>query len=227
MNGKILIVDDDLRINELLQDIFSMEEYEVVSASNGQEALELLEQDDSIDLVLLDVMMPVLSGWDVLGYIRQRFRVKIVMLTALSSEACEVRGLREGADDYVSKPFRRAVLVERVRRLVRQKRQDDAKELWLGTLCLSQTRCMVFVEGEELRMTGKEYQLLLYLMRNSNVVLTREQILDSVWGLDFDGESRVVDTQVKMLRRSLGDWGQCIRTVRGIGYCLDGEVVCR
>lgn len=227
MNGRLLIVDDDLRINELLQDIFTMEEYEVIPAYNGQEALDILEQDDGIDLILLDVMMPVLSGWDVLRYIRQRFRVKIVMLTALSSEANEVRGLREGADDYIAKPFRRAVLVERVRRLVREKRHDDEKDLILGSLCLNQSLCKVFVEGEEVRMTGKEYQLLLYLMRNSNIVLTREQILDAVWGIDFDGESRVVDTQVKMLRRSVGDWSQCIRTVRGVGYCLDGEVIQR
>lgn len=225
MNGRLLIVDDDLRINELLQDIFIMEDYEVVSASNGQEALDILEKDNSIDLVLLDVMMPILDGWDVLGYIRERFPVKIIMLTALSSESSEVRGLREGADDYVSKPFRRAVLVERVRRLVRQKRQTDVQELHLGKLCLSQSRCMVFLDGNEVRMTGKEYQLLLYLLKNNNVVLTREQILDSVWGIAFDGESRVVDSQVKMLRRSLGDWSQCIRTVRGVGYCLDGEVV--
>lgn len=227
MKGKILIADDDIRINELLQDVFTMEGYEVVSAENGQEALDVLEADPAIDLVLLDVMMPVLSGWDVLSYIRQRFRVKIVMLTALSNEASEVRGLREGADDYVAKPFRRAVLVERVRRLVGEKRDAEEKDLVLDDLCLSQSRCTVTVEGVTIRMTGKEYQLLLYFMRNSNLVLSREQILDAVWGIGHEGESRVVDSQIRMLRRSLGDWGQRIRTVRGLGYCLDGEVVSR
>ena len=224
MKGKLLIVDDDLRIIELLQDIFTMEEYEVVSALNGEEALAVLEQDQTIDLILLDVMMPVLTGWDVLRYIKERFSVKIILLTALGNENSEVRGLREGADDYIAKPFSRMVLVERVRRLVEQKHQSDQLELHFQKLRLCQSNCRVFLGERELRLTNKEYRLLLMFMTNCNQALSREQILDTVWGISFDGENRVVDSQIKLLRRSLGEYGQHIRTIRGVGYCFDGKV---
>ena len=224
MKGKILIADDDIRINELLQDIFIMEGYEVVSALDGEQALQILERDKEIDLLILDVMMPVLSGWDVLRYIRERFDIKIVMLTALSNEASEVRGLREGADDYIAKPFSRAVLVERVRRLVEQKTISETRDLVFQDLCLCQSNCRVYVGEQEIRLTNKEYQLLLLFLSNSNIALSREQILDSIWGIDYEGENRVVDTQIKLLRRSLGEYGRYIRTIRGVGYCFDGEV---
>ena len=224
MKGKLLIVDDDVRINELLQDIFTMEDYEVVSARNGEEALHILEQDHEIDLLLLDVMMPVLNGWDVLPYIKEHFHTRIILLTALSDEASEVRGFREGADDYVAKPFSRAVLVERVRRLVDEKRMSDQRDLLFQDLRLCQRNCKVFLGEEELRLTNKEYHLLQMLLSNSNIALSREQILDQVWGIGYEGENRVVDSQVKLLRRSLGEYGQNIRTIRGVGYCFDGEV---
>ena len=224
MKGKLLIVDDDLRINELLQDIFTMEGYEVTSALNGEKSLEILEQEQNIDLMLLDVMMPVLSGWDVLRYIKERFSVKIIMLTALSNEASEVRGLREGADDYISKPFSRAVLVERVRKLVEQKKHADQLELHFQALRLCQSNCRVFLRDRELRLTNKEYRLLLMFLTNCNQALSREQILDTVWGIGFDGDNRVVDSQIKLLRRSLDDYAQHIRTIRGVGYCFDGQV---
>lgn len=227
MKGKILIADDDIRINELLQDIFLMEGYEVVSALDGEQALQILERDKEIDLLILDVMMPVLSGWDVLRYIRERFDTKIVMLTALSNEASEVRGLRDGADDYIAKPFSRAVLVERVRRLVEQKTISEMRDLVFQDLCLCQSNCKVYMGEQEIRLTYKEYQLLLLFLSNSNIALSREQILDSIWGIDYEGENRVVDTQIKLLRRSLGEYGRYIRTIRGVGYCFDGEVAQR
>lgn len=224
MNGKLLIADDDARINELLRDIFTMEGYEVCSAYDGQEVLNLLETERDIDLLLLDIMMPVLDGWDVLRYIKEHFSVKVVVLTALGSEASEVRGLREGADDFVSKPFSRPVLLERVRRLVVQKQEAEDQDFCCGPLCLSQRRGAVFIRGEPLTMTRKEFLLLHFLMSNAGLVMSRDQILESVWDMGFEGDIRVVDSQVKLLRRSLGAYGSVIRTVRGMGYCFDGEV---
>ena len=163
MGGKILIANDDNRVNELLQEIFMMEGYEVLAAYDGEEAIRLLEQGEQIDLLVLDVMMPVLDGWEVLDYVRERFEVKVLMLTALTDEVNEVRGLRAGADDYVAKPFKRAVLLERAKRLIQEQSEKHERDYVCGPLRVSQTECKVYVEGEELKLTMKEYNLLLLL----------------------------------------------------------------
>ncbi len=225
MMGKILVADDDIRVNKLLQDIFTLEGYEVVSAENGLEVLDILEKDNTILLVILDVMMPELNGWDVLEYVKEHYDVKVLMLTALDNEASEVRGLRGGADDYVAKPFRRAALLERVKRLIQDKLQQNSVEYQIDGLRISQKSCRVYRDKEELKLTIKEYQLLLLLVENCNIVLERERILERIWGVEYDGGDRTLDTHIKMLRKSLGEYGSCIRTVRGIGYCFDGEVV--
>lgn len=227
MSGKILVADDDRKINELLRDILEMEGYEVSSAYDGQETLQMLEYDPHYDLLLLDVMMPKLDGWDVLGYIKEHFDVKVLMLTALDDEFSEVRGLREGADDYVAKPFRRAVLLERVRKLISVKQHSDLVDYCCEELVLSQKNCVLAVRGEVCHITPKEYQLLLLLMKNCNVALSRDVLMERIWGTEYDGGERTLDTHIKMLRRSLGEYGGRIRTIRGIGYCFDGEVVKR
>lgn len=224
MGNKILIADDDSRINELLQEIFTTEGYEVIAAYDGEEAIRCLEEDADVALLVLDVMMPKLDGWDVLEYVRQQFDVKILMLTALTGEADEVRGLRGGADDYVAKPFRRAALLERAKRLIQERQQHLGVSLSCGDLHVSQTECKVYRKEEELKLTLKEYQLLLLLMQNRKMVLSRAVILDKIWGMDYEGNDRTVDTHIKMLRQSIGEYGNHIRTIRGMGYSFEGEV---
>ena len=151
--------------------------------------------------------------------------MKVLILTALGSEMDEVRGLRSGADDYVAKPFRRAVLLERVKRLLSEYRLVRDKDFYCGELCLKQSQCKVYIGNEEIKMTTKEYQLLQLLIKNNKVVLGRDTILDKIWGVGYDGNDRTVDTHIKMLRHSLGEpYNKYIRTVRGVGYCFDGDV---
>ena len=221
---KILIVDDDKRINELLEDIFTMEGFDVLKAFDGEEAIEIMDNIDDIDLIILDVMMPKIDGWDMLAYVKSRFDVKVLMLTALGEEEDEVRGIRSGADDFVSKPFKRAVLLERVKRLLSDYKDRNSISYVCDDLSLSQSECRVYIKGEPIKMTSKEYQLLLLLMKNPRRALSREAILDKIWGFEYDGNDRTIDTHIKMLRHSLGDYGEKIRTIRGMGYSFDGEV---
>ncbi len=221
---KILIVDDDKRINELLEDIFTMEGFDVLKAFDGEEAIEIMDNIDDIDLIILDVMMPKIDGWDMLAYVKNRFDVKVLMLTALGEEEDEVRGIRSGADDFVSKPFKRAVLLERVKRLLSDYKDRNSICYVCDDLTLSQSECRVYIKGEPIKMTSKEYQLLLLLMKNPRRALSREAILDKIWGFEYDGNDRTIDTHIKMLRHSLGDYGDRIRTIRGMGYSFDGEV---
>jgi DNA-binding response OmpR family regulator len=202
-----------------------MEDFQVYSAMNGQEALDVMEQHPQIDLVVLDIMMPGLSGWDILPYLKENYEACVLMLTALSDSANEVRGLRKGADDYVRKPFSRAVLMERSRRLIRNKHENLKREYCFQELCLDPWSRKVTIGGNHVSLTGREYQLLYLLMSNSNMVMSRDVIIERIWGDEYDVDSRNVDTQIKMLRRSIGKYGEQIRTVRGVGYCFDGEVI--
>lgn len=224
MSDKILIADDDLRINELLCEDFSQEGYEVLSVYDGEMLIETMEKVHDICLIILDVMMPGMDGWEILDYVKKHFNVKVLMLTALSDEDSEVRGLRKGADDYVTKPFKRAILLERARRLIQQGASEQQEELRCGVLRLSQAECKVYDGPMEIPMTMKEYQLLLLLMQNSKIVLKRDIILEKIWGFDYTGNERTIDTHIKMLRRTLRENGAYIRTIRGVGYCFDGEV---
>ena len=222
--NKILVDDDDRRINELLDDIFTMEGFEVYRAFDGEEAIEILDNIDDIEVVILDVMMPKIDGWEMLAYIRMHYDVKVLMLTALSEEDDEVRGIRSGADDFIVKPFKRAVLLERVKRLVSGSKDRSSITYVCEDLTLSQNECRAYIKGEPIRMTTKEYQLLLLLMKNARLALTREAILNKIWGFEYDGNDRTIDTHIKMLRHSLGEYGDRIRTIRGMGYSFDGEV---
>lgn len=223
MSERILIADDDIRINELLQEIYEMEGYEVLSAEDGEKALEILEKEP-VDLLILDVMMPELDGWEVLDYVKRQYDTKVLMLTALSDEYSEVRGLRKGADDYVTKPFKRAVLLERSRKLLGERRKESEQDISWNGLKVCQAERKVYVDGTEARVTTKEYQLLQLLMQNAGIVLQREVILEKIWGMAYDKNDRTIDTHIKMLRRSIGTYGTCIRTIRGVGYSFDEEV---
>ncbi len=224
MNNRILIVDDDKKINDLLVDIFTVEGYETVSAYDGEEAIKILENHKDIPLMLLDVMLPEFDGWQVLDYVKERFDVKVIMLTALSDEYSEAKGLKNGADDYVIKPFKRAALVERAKKLIAGYITNNTRELVSGNLRVSQAEMKVYIDEKEIKITAKEYQLLLLLMKNSPHVLDRNTILEKIWGFEYGGNDRTIDTHIKMLRHSIGDCGELIRTVRGTGYSFEGEV---
>lgn len=224
MRNTILVVDDDRRINELLCDIFEIEGYEVIPTYNGEEAIKILEKNAEILLMLLDVMLPEVDGWQVLDYVKAHFDVKVIMLTALSDEYNEAKGLRNGADDYVIKPFKRAVLVERVKRLINNSVNRKSLDLVCDKIRVSQNEMKVFIDNEEIKMTAKEYQLLQLLMKNSPNVMDRGIILQRIWGFEYDGNDRTIDTHIKMLRHSLGECGDYIRTIRGVGYSFEGEV---
>lgn len=220
----ILVVDDDIRINELLCDIFSVEGYDTISAFDGEQALRRLEKNKDIDLVVLDVMMPEFDGWEVLKYLKDNTDCKVLMLTALSDEKSEVKAIRSGADDYVAKPFKRAVLLERAKRLVQERAKEKSLRYECDGLVLSVMEHKVYIDGNEVKMTAKEFNLLHLLMKNSSIVLSRETILDKIWGYVYDGNDRTIDTHIKMLRHSIGDYSDKIRTVRGVGYSFEGEV---
>ena len=221
----VLIVDDDIRINELLTDIFSMEGYETYSAFDGEQALKIIEKKgNDIDLIVLDVMMPEFDGWEVLSFVKDNTDCKVLMLTALTDENSEVKAIRSGADDYVSKPFKRAVLLERAKRLVSERKKEQSRRYKYENLELSVTEHKVYIDGNEVKLTQKEFNLLHLLMKNSSIVLTREAILDKIGGYVYDGNDRTIDTHIKMLRLSLGEYSDRIRTVRGVGYSFEGEV---
>lgn len=223
----IIIADDDKRINELLQDIFTAEGYNIIPCFDGEEAINVLSKNDDIDLMILDIMMPVFDGWEVLDYVKSHFDIKVLILSALVDEYSEVKGIREGADDYVYKPFKRAVLLERVKRLLVENNAVRLCDMVLDELTVCQSECKVYINSEEIKMTVKEYQLLVLLMKNAPVVLSRDIILAKVWGVEYDGNDRTIDTHIKMLRHSLGKYGDYIRTVRGTGYSFDAEVTKR
>ncbi len=222
--GKILVVDDDKRINELMVDIFTMEGFDVAYAYDGDEAIEILEQVPDVEVVILDIMMPKIDGWDSLAYIKTHFDVKVIMLTALDDEEYEVRGIRSGADDYITKPFKRAVLLERVKRLISTYKDRTDTKYVSGPLTLIKSECRAYVHGVPIKLTTKEFQLLMLLMKNCKHALRRETILDKIWGYEYDGNDRTIDTHIKMLRHALGDYGYVIRTIRGTGYSFDAEV---
>ena len=220
----ILVVDDDIRINELLTDIFETEGYDTLSAFDGEEALRIIEKNKKIDLIVLDVMMPEFDGWEVLSFVKDNTDCKVLMLTALSDESSEVKAIRSGADDYVAKPFKRAVLLERAKRLISERKKEQSRRYECDGLVLSVMEHKVYIDSEEVKMTAKEFNLLHLLMKNSSIVLTREAILDKIWGYVYDGNDRTIDTHIKMLRHSIGAYSDKIRTVRGVGYSFEGEV---
>ena len=224
MNNTILIVDDDKKLNGLLEDIFETEGFKVITAYDGEEAVAVLDKNPEIPLIILDVMLPELDGWQVLSYVKEHYDSKVIMLSALSDEYSEAKGLRSGADDYVIKPFKRAALVERVKKLMSGFRKESSSELICEQLRVLQKEMKVLLYGEEIKITPKEYQLLLLFMKNSRIVLERDMILGKIWGVEYCGNDRTIDTHIKMLRQSLGDYGDRIRTVRGVGYCFEGEV---
>lgn len=221
MNNKILIAEDENNIRKLVAYYLTQEGFTVVEASGGGEALARFDENPDLALVMLDVMMPAPDGYQVCRTIREQSRVPILMLTARDTERDEVEGFGCGADEYISKPFSPAILMTRVKNLLRRTGGDDMGDIELGAIKVLQRERTVLVGGKRVIMTPKEFDLLCYLLRNHGLVLSREQIINRIWGLDYDGDDRTVDTHVKCLRAKLGDAGAAITTIRKVGYKLE------
>ncbi|TXK82646.1 response regulator transcription factor [Paenibacillus sp. N3.4] len=225
MDRKVLLIEDESLIREIVADYFKREQWIVYEAENGLQGLEMMEKLD-VDLIILDILMPELDGWAVCKRIRAQSAVPIIMLTAKSEDDDKMLGFELGADDYVTKPFSPKVLVARAVSLMKRVEGTVGKEehlLNFGKISIHRRSHRVEVDGQEIELTAKEYELLLYLSRNEGIVLSRETILDHVWGFDYFGDLRVVDTHIKKLRGKLGDEARHIRTVIRSGYKFEEE----
>lgn len=223
MNSKILIVEDDARLREVLCDYFRSRDERPAEAPDGLRALELLDGQE-FDAVLLDIMMPELDGLSVCRAVRRNSDVPIIFLTALSDEEDKLLGYELGADDYVTKPFTLSVLYAKTMALIRRSQRTvlSCDRMEVGGITLEFSTRRVFAGGREIALTPKEYELLRCLMRNRNLVMSREQLLVKCWGYDYEGESRAVDTHIRRLREKLGEHAACIKTVIKAGYKLEG-----
>lgn len=216
---KILVVDDESRIRKLVRDFLVKKDYEVFEAQNGKEAVDLFFERNDIDLIILDIMMPVMDGWQVCREIRAYSKVPIIMLSAKSDERDELQGFELGVDEYVSKPFSPKVLVARVEALLRRVNGDETEAcLEAGGIVIDQKAHVVTIDGQPIDLSFKEFELLTYFMENESVALSREKILNHVWNYDYFGDARTIDTHVKKLRSKMGDKGDYIKTVWGMGY---------
>jgi len=222
MENKILIAEDESKLRALVASYLMKEGFKVVEASNGQEAVDFFS-DDNFDLVILDIMMPVKDGLKACREIRNQSNVPIVMLTAKSEEYDELSGFSCGADEYITKPFSPAILVTRIKSVLKRSHSLGDDEMRFGDIILFNRERRIKVKTEEILLTPKEFDLLYYLMLNKNIVLNREKILEKVWGFDYFGDERTVDTHIKCLRSKLLDCGDYIKTVRKFGYKLSEE----
>lgn len=218
-NIKILVVDDEARMRKLVNDFLTKAGYHVLEAADGEEALQVFYDNKDIALILLDVMMPKMDGWDVCREIRTDSKVPIVMLTARSDEMDELLGFKLGVDEYISKPFSPKILVARVEALLSRAKNVNEKEIIeVGGILLDKSAHIVTVDGEEVELSYKEFELLAYFLENKGVALPREKILNHVWNYDYFGDARTIDTHVKKLRSKLGSKGDYIKTIWGLGY---------
>ncbi len=218
---RILVADDEDRIRKLVGDFLTRSGYTILEAADGGEALRLATTEPLPDLVILDVMMPVLDGWSVLSEIRRQNNVPVILLTAKSTENDQLGGFRLGADDYITKPFSPSLLVARVEALLKRGGKVNDTKRTCGDISIDEAAHVAYVKDQALELTPKEYNLLLYFLENRGVALSREKILNGVWNYDYFGDLRTVDTHVKQLRSKLGESGNMIVTVRGVGYRLE------
>ena len=215
---KILVVDDEQRMRKLVKDFLARDGYNVIEASNGEEAIDVFFADKNIELIILDVIMPKMDGWEVCREIRQYSKVPIIMLTAKSSERDELQGFELGVDEYISKPFSPKILVARVEAILRRTTAQEEKAIEVGGIKLDKSAHEVYVDGKKLELSFKEFELLSYFVENKGIALSREKILNNVWNYDYYGDARTIDTHVKKLRSKMGKKGECIKTIWGMGY---------
>jgi len=218
---RILVADDEERIRKLIADFLAREGFEIIEAADGAQALSMCSGSRRPDLVILDVMMPVMDGFTVLTELRRTGDIPVILLTAKSSEGDQLSGFRLGADDYVTKPFSPSLLVARVQALLRRRGMLGGHSAQCGNVRIDELAHIAYVNEAPLELTPKEYDLLLYFIENKGVALSREKILNGVWNYDYFGDLRTVDTHVKQLRSKLGESGDMIVTVRGVGYRLE------
>ena len=217
---KVLVVDDESRMRKLVRDFLVRQDFDVVEAGDGEEALDLFYKDKSIALIILDVMMPKMNGWEVCREVRETSKVPIIMLTAKSEESDELMGFDLGVDEYIAKPFSPKILVARVEAILRRTNKiGEASEVKkAGAIILDKTAHEVKLDGKTIDLSFKEFELLDYFLDNQGIALSRERILNGVWNYDYFGDARTIDTHVKKLRSKLGEHGDYIKTVWGMGY---------
>ena len=219
VSENILVVDDESRMRKLIKDFLAQKGYSILEASDGEEALQVFEENQNkINLILLDVMMPKLDGWSVLRQIRQDSKVPIIMLTARGEEQDELFGFELGVDEYISKPFSPKILVARVEAILKRTNQDVKEVKDYGGIEIDKEGRTVKVDGKPIELSLREYELLIYLVENENIALSRDKILNNVWNYDYYGDSRTIDSHIKKIRHKLGKKGKYIQTMRGIGY---------
>ena len=216
---KILVVDDESRMRKLVKDFLGREGYQVLEAGDGMEAMEVFYDEKDIALIILDVMMPRMDGWQVCREVRQSSKVPIIMLTARSEERDELQGFALGVDEYISKPFSPKILVARVNAILRRANVlGGGDEIDAGGIVIDKAAYQVKIDGKEIELSFKEFELLSYFVENQGIALSREKILNNVWDYDYFGDARTIDTHVKKLRSKLGEKGNYIKTIWGMGY---------
>ena len=215
----ILIVDDESRIRKLIKDFIEQEEYSVLEAADGEEAVEQFESNmNKVNLVILDVMMPKQDGWSALRQIRQISNVPVIMLTARSEEQDELFGYELGVDEYVSKPFSPKILIAKIKAILQRTSPKEIKKKNYDGIEIDTEGRNITVDGKQIELSLREYELLKYLLDNENVALSRDKILNNVWNYDYYGDSRTIDSHIKKIRHKLGKKGKYIKTMRGVGY---------
>lgn len=220
---KVLVVDDESRMRKLVSDFLTRDGYEVIEAGDGEEAVEIFFQNKDIAVILLDVMMPKMNGWQVLKTIREYSQVPVIMLTAKGEEQDELHGFDLGVDEYISKPFSPKILVARVGAVLKRSNQIKSSKLECGGIVIDKAAHQVTIDGKEIELSFKEFELLTYFMENRGLALSREKILNNVWNYDYFGDARTIDTHVKKLRSKMGEKGEYIHTIWGMGYKFEVE----
>lgn len=219
---KILVVDDESRMRKLVKDFLTKYGFWVIEAADGSEAMDKFYEHKDVALVILDVMMPRMDGWEVCKEIRTTSKVPIIMLTARGDEKDELKGFELGVDEYISKPFSPKILVARVEAILRRSQnKEEGNILEFAGIHLDKNAHMVIIDGENIDLSYKEFELLTYFMENKGIALSREKILNNVWNYDYFGDARTIDTHVKKLRSKMGEKGNLIKTIWGLGYKLE------
>ena len=219
----ILVVDDESRMRKLVRDFLSMNNFRVLEAADGEEGLEIFYSEKNIDLVILDVMMPKLDGWQTAKEIRRNSKVPIIMLTAKDTEKDELTGFEIGVDEYISKPFSPRILVARVEAVLRRTSPEENEVITVDGITVDKTARTVEIDGKPVELSFKEFELLTYFIEHKGIALSRENILNNVWNYDYYGDARTIDTHVKKLRSKMGEKGNFIKTIWGMGYKFEAD----
>ena len=215
---KILVVDDEARMRKLVKDFLTIKGFTVIEAEDGEQAVDIFFKQKDISLIILDVMMPKMDGWEVLKTVRQYSQIPVIMLTARGEERDELQGFKLGVDEYISKPFSPKILVARVEAILRRSNVAVSETTEVGGIRIDKAAHQVEIDGKTIDLSYKEFELLTYFVENQGIALSREKILNNVWNYDYFGDARTIDTYVKKLRSKMGEKGNYIKTIWGMGY---------